>query len=185
MGPLRRASSGVVRRPGAGSVPVTSDGLPAGVHHDAARRTVTVGRGPGNTLMIAVLAAVLLLVAAVVTVGVVTNPGLPGALRAVVAAAVAAGLGGGGWLLRSLWTAWWSLGPDGVTIRTGRGRHHRWSEVVALQVVLSGSAATVQVRRRSGRSDRTPTRPLLSTPRRVLRFAVDRGIVPEHVSVEE
>lgn len=90
---------------------VTPDGLPAGEDHDAARRTVTVGRGPGNTLMIAVLAAVLLVVATAVLVGVVANPDLPVPLRAVVAVLVAAGLGGGGWLLRDLWTAWWSLGP--------------------------------------------------------------------------
>jgi len=92
-------------------------------------------------------------------------------------------------VFRVLWTAGWSLSPEGVVIRTGTRRVVPWSQIVVLELSTGHSATAgndyeVNVRTRSGELEATPTRQGRRDLERILSFAMERGAVPEHVKVE-
>lgn len=168
---------------------MTTATLPSGVTWDPATQTLEVRRGRTNSGLLIGAAILLFLGGGAGATALALESGAPAGQRLAALAGGALALAFLAVVLRLLWTAAWSLSPEGVAIRMGGRRVVAWEEVVALELSsghsgTSGNDYEVNVRTRSGGLEVTPTRQGRGDLERILSFAVERGAVPQHVRVQ-
>jgi len=165
-----------------------TEALPSGATWDPSTHTLRVRRGRTNTAIL-VAVGVLFVAGGAVAAALALEGGAASGQRLGAAVGGVLALIFLVVVLRLLWTAGWSLSPEGVVIRMGSRRVVAWSQVVTLELSTGHSATAgndyeLHVRTRSGELEATPTRQGRGDFERILSFARERGAIPEHVKVK-
>jgi hypothetical protein len=166
-----------------------TNALPSGATWDSSTHTLRVRRGRTNTAILVAVGGLLFVGGAAMAAALALESGAASGQRLGAAVGGPLALSLLFVVLRLLWTAGWSLSPEGVIIRSGSRRVVAWPQVAALELsgghfATSGNDYELRVRTRSGELEATPTRQGRGDFERIVTFARERGAIPEHVKVE-